>query len=193
MHRLALAVALAITVVGASASADNQHQEGVYTGAKPGVRPGADVGKPQKKPPAGTLSWIGFEAKDRAATVWLQAANPFEISQRVEGATLVVEVTGLRRMVRNARRPIDTHYFDNPLARISAKAVGARHSKKVHRKAGLEIRIQFKNAKDAKEASTRTATEADGLFYTYLSFPPGTDVEGASTDTTVDRDAGIER
>src|SRR5688500_7116076 len=131
MHRLALAAALAVALLGGTAAAEvPQHAEGVYTGAKPGVRPGADTGAPQKKPPAGTLSWIGFEAKDGAATVWLQSATPFEVTQRVEGATLVVTVTGLRRMVRNARRPIDTRYFENPLARITAKAVGARRGRK---------------------------------------------------------------
>lgn len=180
MHRLALAAALVAAVAlssGRAAAETPQHAEGVYTGAKPGVRPGADTGAPQKKPPAGTLSWIGFEAKDGAATVWLQSANPFEISQRVEGATLVVTVSGLRRMVRNTRRPIDTRFFENPLARITAKTVGSRRG----RKAGIELRIAFKSAKDAREASTRTATEADGLFYTYLSFPAG-DTTAAPTD-----------
>jgi hypothetical protein len=192
MHRLALAVALA--AVSVPARADVTHQEGVYTGAKPGVRPGADVGKPQDRPPAGTLSWIGFEAKDGAATVWLQAAGQFEIAQRLEGATLVVEVSGLRRMVRNTRRPIDTRYFENPLARITAKVVSARRARKGRpaRRGGIELRIAFKNPKDAREATTRTATEADGLFYTYLSFPPGTDLPvvpggGAIDDATIER------
>ena len=193
MQRLALAVALVLSAHAVSARADVTHQEGVYTGAKPGVRPGADVGKPQSRPAASTLSWIGFEAKDGGATVWLQAANPFEISQRVEGATLVIEVSGLRRMVRNTRRPVDTRYFDNPLSRISARAVGARraHKGQAARRGGIEVRIAFKNAKDAKEATTRTATEADGLFYTYLSFPPGTSTgvepAPATDDTSVER------
>ena len=35
-------------------------------------------------------------------------------------------------------------------------------------------RIAFKNAKDAREATVRTATEADGMYYAYLTFPEGT-------------------
>jgi hypothetical protein len=187
MQRLAGALTLAVALTAVSAvRADDTHPEGAYNGAKPGVRPGSDTGKPQKPPPAGTLSWIGFEAKDSAATVWLQAAGAFEVAQHVEGSTLVVGVTGLRRMVRNTRRPIDTRYFDNPLARISAKPVKARRARKgaPSRKAGIEVRIQFKNPKDAKEASVRSATEADGLFYTYLSFPPGTDLPTTTADDT---------
>jgi hypothetical protein len=36
------------------------------------------------------------------------------------------------------------------------------------------VRITFKNPADAKPATTRTATEADGMHYVYLTFPPGT-------------------
>jgi hypothetical protein len=186
MHRLAVPLALAVALSAVTvARADDTHPEGAYNGAKPGVRPGTETGKPQKPPPAGTLSWIGFEAKDNAATVWLQAAGAFEVAQHMEGSTLVVEVSGLRRMVRNTRRPIDTRYFENPLSRITAKPVKARRAKKGRpgRKAGIEVRIQFKNPKDANEASVRTATEADGLFYAYLSFPPGTDLPSTTGST----------
>ena len=44
----------------------------------------------------------------------------------------------------------------------------------------------------------RTATEADGLFYTYLSFPPGTDLPSNDDDAgpsirLTDPNANIER
>jgi hypothetical protein len=37
------------------------------------------------------------------------------------------------------------------------------------------VRITFKSPKDARLAALRTATEADGMFYAYLSFPEGAD------------------
>jgi hypothetical protein len=40
------------------------------------------------------------------------------------------------------------------------------------------VKIAFKNAKDAKEATVRTATEADGMYYAYLTFGEGTEVVG---------------
>jgi hypothetical protein len=181
MSRIArLAVFAVALALPASAFADPR-KEGEYTGAKPGVRPGAESGKPQKPPKAGTLSWIGFEAKDGgSAVVWLQAAGSFNISQRVQNGVLVVTVTGLKRLGRNTWRPVDTRFFDNPLSRIVAKK----------KKRAIEIRISFKNPKDAKEAASRTATEADGLFYTYLDFPPGTGGTASSTDDKVDRTGG---
>jgi hypothetical protein len=191
MQRLAAALALALALTPAVALADGgtEHPEGAYNGAKPGVRPGSETGRPQKPPPHGTLSWIGFEAKDAGATVWLQAAGPFEIAQHVEGSTLVIAVTGLTRMARNTGRIIDTRYFDNPLARIDANRVRARR----HKQGGIEIRIQFKNPKDAKEAAVRSATEADGLYYTYLSFPPGTDLPPVDDTAPAATPADVER
>src|SRR5205823_12650722 len=35
---------------------------------------------------------------------------------------------------------------------------------------GIEVKITFKNPKDAKEGALRTATEADGMYYAYLDF-----------------------
>lgn len=197
MHRLALALAF---VVAATAPVRAQpaeeepevdrpkpprpppepNREGEYTGAKPGVRPGENEGRPQKKPRPGILSWIGFEAKDGGATVWLQSASSLQVEQRMDGATLIVHLGGVRRLVRNLRRHVDTRFFDTSIARITAKPVSARRARKGRpaQKAGVEVRITFKNAKDAREGTLRTATEADGLNYGYLAFPPGVDFQG---------------
>lgn len=172
------ALALA-AVLGASASAWAQqvvHKEGEYTGVTPGkkVEAGKRVGK-------GTLSWVGFAAKDGGAEVFFQSATKFEVEQAVEGSTLVVKLSGLTRQVTNTRRPIDTRFFDNPLARITAQpGKRARRGKR-----GIDVRIVFKNPKDARAGTLRTATEADGLFYAYLSFP-----EGADSATVPLEDAG---
>lgn len=139
------------------------HREGEYGGVVPGVKPDTKDGKKAKKPTKGTLSWIGFEAKDGGAQLFFQSVAPFEMSQRVEGSTLVVTLS-LSRLGQNTWRQVDTRYFDNPLSMIVAKK----------KKKGIEVRITFKNPKDAKEGSARTSTEADGMYYAYLSFPEGT-------------------
>lgn len=153
------------------------HKEGEYGGVVPGTKPesrdGKDAkdGKKAKRPPAkGTLTWIGFEAKDGGAQLFFQSVAPFELSQRVEGGAVVVTLS-LTRLAQNTWRQIDTRYFDNPLSMVTAK-LGKK-------KKGTEVRITFKNPKDAKEGATRTATEADGMYYAYLSFPEGTP-EGAA-------------
>lgn len=169
--------ALVVLLVAAPAVAD-PHTEGQYGGVTPGEAQPHDDGKPGKPrhpPPKGTLTWIGFEAKDGGAEVFFQSVAPFELSQRIEGSTLVVHL-GLTRLGQNTWRQIDTRFFDNPLSGILAKAVGAARATKDRRAhgAGIDARIAFKSAKDAHEATLRTATESDGMYYAYLSFPEGT-------------------
>jgi hypothetical protein len=178
---------LVILLLAAAAHADTApHKEGQYGGVTPGeVQPHDTAGKParpKRPPPRGTLTWIGFSAKDGGAEVFFQSVAPFEVSQRIEGGTLVVHL-GLTRLGHNTWRQIDTRFFDNPLSGIVARAVGATRAtrdRKAH-PAGIEARIAFKNAKDAREATVRTATEADGMYYAYLAFPEGTEAAPAPT------------
>jgi hypothetical protein len=149
-----LASALAIVLLASPALAQ-QHQEGDYGGVQPGHKPE----KPRKQPAKGTLSWIGFEPKDGAPEVFFQSVAPFEVSQHVEKGVLVVDLA-LKRLGQNTWRPIDTRFFDTPIARITAK--------RAHK--GIEVRITFKDPKDAKTGAVRTATEADGMYYAYLDF-----------------------
>jgi hypothetical protein len=132
------------------------------------------------------LTWIGFEAKDGGAQVFFQSVAPFDLSQRVDGAQLIVQLR-LTRLGHNTWRQIDTRFFDNPLSGVVAKTVGAARASKAHpgHAAGIEARIAFKNPKDAKEATVRTATEADGLYYAYLTFPEGTGGAAAAPSAPV--------
>lgn len=171
--------ALVVLLLAAPVYAQAPHREGQYGGVNPGeVQPHDTADKPArpKRPPArGTLTWIGFSAKDGGAEVFFQSVAPFEVSQRVEGGTLVVHL-GLTRLGHNTWRQIDTRFFDNPLSGIVARAVGparAGRDRKAHG-AGIEARIAFKNPRDVKQATVRTGTEADGMYYAYLTFPEGT-------------------
>lgn len=155
------------------------HKEGEYGGVIPGqTRTPDGPAKPKhKRPPTkGTLSWIGFEARDGGAQLFFQSPGPFEVTQRLEGSTLVVHLS-LTKLGTNAGRQIDTRFFDNPLAMVKAKRVRATRGGKGKpaQPAGVDVRITFKNPKDAKEGAVRTATEADGMTYVYLTFPEGTE------------------
>jgi hypothetical protein len=148
-------------------SATATHAEGDYSGVTPGVP--AKNAKPKRPPPKGELSWIGFEAKGGGAEIFFQSVAAFEVTQHLEGSALVVELGGLNKLGQNTWRQVDTRFFDSPLARITARHVGAARGKNAHG-AGVEVRITFKNAKDAHEGTVRGATEADGMYYQYLSF-----------------------
>jgi hypothetical protein len=176
------------TVVGGA----GVHPEGQYGGVSPGELPG-DSNKPAKPkhlPAKGTLTWIGFEAKDGGAEVFFQSVAPFTLSQHVQGTSLVVYL-GLPHLGHNTWRQIDTRFFDNPLSGIVARSVGAARATKDHpaRGAGIEAKIAFKNAKDAHEASVRTTTEADGMYYAYLSFGEGAEPSAQQpvTSPTIDQ------
>jgi hypothetical protein len=143
------------------------HNEGDYSGVKPGVPP-----KHAKRPTKGTLSWIGFEAKGGGAEIFLQSIAAFEVAQHVDNGVLVIDLGGLNQLGQNTWREVDARFFDTPIARIVARHVGAARASKrgpAHG-AGVEVRVSFKNAKDAHDGSLRTATEADGMYYAYLSF-----------------------
>lgn len=164
------------------------HREGEYGGVAPGTQgPKDKPAKPKRPPPKGTLSWIGFEAKDGGAQLFFQSVGPFEVQQHIEGSTLVVHLN-LNRVGANAWRQIDMRFFDNPLAFVQAKQVGARRAGKTGpaRGAGIDVRITFKNPKDAREGTLRAAAaDADGMYYAYLAFPEGTDVGGGQTGGTI--------
>lgn len=180
--------ALVVLLLAAPAGADTPHKEGQYGGVTPGEVQSQDragkPAKPKRPPPKGTLTWIGFQAKDGGAEVFFQSVAPFEVIQRVEGGTLVVHL-GLRRMGHNTWRQIDTRFFDNPLLGIVARVVGAARATKDRpaRTAGIEARIAFKNARDVREAAVRTATEAEGMYYAYLTFPEGAGGPATSNST----------
>jgi hypothetical protein len=151
------------------------HNEGDYGGVVPGTKHAPP--KPAKV--KGMLSWIGFEHKEGGAEVFLQSIAPFEVAQHVENGVLVVNLSGLNRLGQNTWRPIDARYFETPIARISARKVGATRGKNGHA-AGIEVRITFKNTKDAKEGQLRTATEPDGCFYAYLTWAGSAPADGGT-------------
>jgi hypothetical protein len=147
-----------------------QHNEGEYGGVAPGHPAKPEPSKKAKKPvPKGTLAWIGFEGKPGGAELFFQSPGAFELTQHVENGVLVVNLGGLSRLGANTHRPIDARFFDSPVASIAARRGGGGKGKAAHGP-GIEVRVSFKNAKDAREGSFRSATEADGNYYAYLTF-----------------------
>jgi len=165
-----LALTLVLLLAGSAFAQKAPHKEGEYGGVIPGQTGKAEPGgkpKPKRMPARGTLSWLGFEAKDGGAQVFFQSVGPFDVSQRVEGATLIVSLD-LQKLGGNTWRPVDTRFFDNPLSSIAA----VKQRGKARR---VEVKIKFKNPKDARQGTMRSGNEADGMYYVYLTFPEGAD------------------
>jgi hypothetical protein len=163
-----LVIAAGLTRPAGTALGEGQNAEGEYGGVQPGEGKKPDSKKAKKPPPKGTLSWIGFDTKDGGSQVFFQSVAAFEVSQRIDKGTVVVTLSGLTKLGHNTWRPIDTRFFETPIARITAKKKGK----------SVEVRVAFKNGKQAAQGSVRTATEADGMYYAYVTFAGG----GSSSD-----------
>lgn len=170
-----LAVALAAGPVAAQpAEGPTVRKEGEYGGVRPGA--GLDQpssGKPRRAPPKKSLLWVGFTPREGGGSeLFFRAVEPFGVSQRLEGSTLVVLLEGLKSQARNTRRPLDTRFFETSLARVTTRKVGAKRARKgaAGHPAGIEVRITFKDARDAREGSFRSDTGSDKMFYAYLGF-----------------------
>ena len=176
---LALVLFLAAAPLArADAPKSAPHDTGDYGGVVPG-QTHKDEGKAKHRhhtPKKGELSWIGFQARDGASQVFLQSVAPFDVTQHVEHGTLIVRLAGLDRLGQNTWRPIDTRYFDTPLERIVARKIGGSHA---HGR-GIELQITFKHPSDAAQAQLRSATEADGYYYSYLTFGGANDTQPAA-------------
>lgn len=146
-----------------------------------GVVPGLDPLKKRKRKNA--LSWIGFQpGEDGSARVFLRLANELPFEQSTEGRTLTVHLQGARFRFRNTRRRLDVHFFGTVLHQITSKRVSRRGKRgdRPARKAGIEVRIQFKEGADARSARATMKTEGDGYTYLYLDFDPP---DGSSQET----------
>ena len=183
MRRALLLVLLSTS----SGLAQTPHKEGDYGGVAPGASskpdPGERPARAKRPAPRGTLTWIGFEAKDGGAQVFLQSVAPFDVSQQVEGGKLYV-YANLTRLGTNTWRLIDTRFFDNPLSRIDARKARGR---KGRGRGGIEIAFAFKTAKDAREATVRSEAGPDGMHYVYLTFGPGSGSSPAPAADDVER------
>jgi hypothetical protein len=183
-RKLSLGLVLAGALVAAPVAAQpaeggEVRKEGQYAGVKPGV--GLD--KPTRAPKKKSLLWVGFTAKDGGGSeLFFRAVEPFGVSQRVEGKTLIVVLEGLKSQARNTRRPLDTRFFESSIARVTTRKVGARRARKgvAGHPAGIEVRITFKDARDLREGNLRTDTGADKMFYAYLGFGPGSEPAAAT-------------
>lgn len=168
--------ALAVVAAAAPAWADDNdpHREGVYSGVRP-IAPDAEHRVKHRHARAKkTLHWIGFQQRDGMHEVFLAAAEPFTVEQRVEGGALVLSVAGLTKLGPNARRPVDTSYFDGPVTRITAKVRKARraHKGQPATTAGVDLTLSFRDGK-AAPGQLHSDTDSDGMHYVYLTLATG--------------------
>src|SRR5690349_23155215 len=146
---------------------------GAYSGARPGDGPPPGVKARRGKFPL--VTWVGFQPQEGGgARVFVQIDREAAFHQEVSNGALHVVIEGARHANRNARRQLDTRFFQTGIERVSSDAARRRGKKRAA--AGVELTIRFKNAADVREASASMSAGKDGMSYLLLDFgaPTGT-------------------
>ena len=152
-------------------TSDAPRKEGEYQG----VKPGESEAKPKssRRP---TVTWVGFQARaDGTSRVFMQLNREVEYEQTLDDkGALHVTVVGARFGSRNARRRIDTTFFDSAMASMSSRRARRSRARKgrAAQKAGLRFSVRFKTPADAQQAQISLQKESDGYHYLYLDFTP---------------------
>lgn len=160
---------------GARKARRSRNREGQYGGVVPDREPDPDDTRRTRRKRKNAVSWIGFQPQDGGrARVFVRMANELEYAQHLAGNVLYINIAGARYRHRNTLRRLDMRHFETALETVTSKRVSRRRARKGKhaRKRGIELRISFKDAKDAREAAASLAAGKDGYTYLYLDFPP---------------------
>jgi hypothetical protein len=133
-----------------------------YAGVVPGnrERPSHVRGAPGQTPVVAT--WPGFQPRaDGASRVFVQLTATAAYDVRTEGGRVVVLLRGVRIGDRQARRPLDTRYFETPVTRAYLERRGRADCALV-----LELRANVTPAVALERGE-------DGMTYLTVSFPSG--------------------
>ena len=143
-----------------------QDPVGEYSGVAPG----------EAAPPRGLrhrgrspiITWIGFVPHaPGSARVFVQLTRQASFDQKVDKGSLVVTIDGARLLEHNTGRPLDTRFFDTPLARVVPKRFHRHHH------SGVELTLVFKTPADAAQAQAHMDTGKDGMTYLFLDVGGG--------------------
>jgi hypothetical protein len=152
--RRTLVLSLSLGLMTAHANAQS------YTG----VTPGSDV-SPEgiaAAPGEGALvTWPGFQMLPTGGSrVFVQLSSEVTPELKREGEGWAVALPGVALPAGNARRPLDTHFFNTPVKAVRTVARGKGVSVILDMRAKLQPIL-------------RTERAPTGYFFVYLEFPPG--------------------
>jgi len=146
------------------------NQVGEYSGVEPG-QPAPPGHRPRRgKYPL--VTWVGFQPQDGGSSrVFIQLDRDVSHHQSMRGGAVVISLDNARYANTNARRFLDTRFFETAVERITTQPIRKR---KGSRGGGIEIAIRFKNAGDAREIEPAKNIGKDGMVYILLEVgPPG--------------------
>lgn len=134
-----------------------------YTGVCPGKSSVPD-GIAAQPGGAALVTWPGFQQlANGGSRVFIQTSVPVNPTLGREGSTLQVTLPGVSLPPGNARRPLDTSFFNTPVKSVHAK---------VRKGAGVVIEVELRS-KASVSPSLHSEKAANGYFFVYLDFPAG--------------------
>lgn len=153
------------------------NQVGEYSG----VEPGQDA-PPGHRPRRGKyplVTWVGFQPQEGGSSrVFIQIDRDVQHHESVRNGALVVTLDGARYANTNARRFLDTRFFESAVERITSQPIRRRKGSR----GGIEIAIRFKNAGDARAMEPAKNIGKDGMVYLVFEVgPPGAAPSKASS------------
>lgn len=173
-------VVLAVAAVPGTAAAQDKPAEGgvrlapstkpvgEYSGIEPGE--GAPPGVKARRGKFPLVTWVGFQPQEGGgARVFIQLDREFTHATDVKNGAIHVVLAGARYANRNARRQLDTRFFQTGIERITTQPARRRRGKGA--KSGVEVTIRFKNPADAGGSPTTMAGK-DGMQYLVFDFGP---------------------
>jgi hypothetical protein len=129
-----------------------------------GVVPGSDVlpdNIPAAPGEAALVTWPGFQmVPSGGSRVFVQTTIEVTPELKRDGDNWQVILHGLALPAGNARRPLDTQYFNTPVRSVRTAARGNTVVLTLHMRAKLQPIM-------------RTERVQSGYYFTYLEFPAG--------------------
>lgn len=145
------------------------NQVGEYSG----VEPGQDA-PPGHRPRRGKyplVTWIGFQPQEGGSSrVFIQLDRDVTHHASVKNGALIITLEKARYANTNARRFLDTRFFETAVERITTQPARRRRGS---RASGIEIAIRFKNPAEARELAPSKSIGKDGMVYLMVEVGPG--------------------
>jgi hypothetical protein len=145
------------------------NQVGDYSGVEPGQE--APPGHRPRRGKYPLVTWIGFQPQEGGSSrVFIQLDRDISHQESVRGGALVIVLDKARYANTNARRHLDTRFFESAVERITTSPVRRR---KGSRASGVEVAIRFKNPGDARDLTPSKSIGKDGMVYLMVEVGPG--------------------
>ncbi|MFM2416268.1 MAG: hypothetical protein RL385_991 [Pseudomonadota bacterium] len=133
-----------------------------YAGVVPGASnvPDRIAAQPGE---AALVTWPGFQVLPSGGSrVFIQTSVEVKSELKREGMSFVLVLSGVGLPAGNNRLPLDTHFFNTPMASLRTKLADGGHAVSVTMQMRAEVTPVL-----------RTERAANGYYFTYVDFPPG--------------------